>query len=658
MPFKVDHPSSPETSAQPLPVVVRNSWRDRVGVYLPLLLVLLCALAAVASYLQAINFQFVSDDLIYVADNHKLMRLPFAEVGRLFTERFNDYEFLPLRDFSYWLDMQISGTDPAVYRLHNFLLYVLCLPLIYYATSKLWRVFRPAEAERSVWVAAAVTGLFAINPAHVEAVVWVSGRKDVLAGFFSMFAICLAIRARAEVGINGKWAAASMLVLAAAVLSKGTAVMVAPVLSMFWLLFWLDVSRNDRKWSQLLWPVAALLQSAGMAMVFAENSTIKDPTELNLGMADRALTVTGNLARIIVSPEVRHFFYPGLDDPYHLGMLAGGALILVLSAAGAFLMLRRQSLAGTALVIFALLCVPYMQLIPYRTPSLIVDRYVFLAVWPVALLIVMFAWRFRPVVRNMILVVLALSWCVQTIERPRDWVSAESMIEADVRSLPGYYMPLFQKIMWLQLKHGRYDQARDAALQMADPEIRNNVVAMVESRRTIMVDGEKDGNAYDEIAGLRKFEASLVRLADRSEVNPAVRYVWKYSRFELADQWKYLAGIYPDDISARLNAGRMAMVIDADYDAAISNFRAVTASPRLPEYIRGSVHKDLGTALLYAGRVKEAEAELRTALDASPPDFRANCVLTDLYGRTGRTEDALRANKACNSRYWSEVSAR
>jgi hypothetical protein len=658
MPFKVDYPSATETPAHPVLVVARNSWRGRVRPYLPYLLVLLGVLAAVASYLQAVNFQFVSDDLIYVADNHKLMSLQLAEVGRLLTERFNDYEFLPLRDFSYWLDMKISGTDPAVFRLHNILLYLLCLPLVYFATLNLWRYFRPAEDERSMWIAATVTALFAINPAHVEAVVWVSGSKDVLAGFFSMLAICLALKAKDNYGINGKWAAASMLMLAAAILSKGTAVMMAPVVAMFWLLFWLDVSPNDRKWSRLLWPAGVLLQSAGMAIVFAENSTIKDPTELNLGMADRAFTVTGNLFRVIVSPEARHFFYPGLDDPYHLAMLAGGVLILALSAAGAFLVLRRRSLAGCALVVFVLLCVPYMQFIPYRTPSLVVDRYVFLAVWPVTLLLVMFAWRFKPIFRNAILVILALLWCAQTTVRPREWFSAETMIEADVRSQPGYYMPLFQKIMWLQLKHGRYDEAHDAALQITDPLIRNNVVAMVESKRRIMVDGEKDGNPYRDIAGLGKFEDALVGLADRSEVNPAVRYIWKYSRFELADQWKYLAGIYPDDISARLNAGRMALVIDADYDAAISNFRAVAESQRLPDYIRGSVHKDLGTALLYAGRVREAEAELRSALSASPPDFRANCVLTDLYGQTGRTDEAVRANKACNSRFWSEVSAR
>lgn len=623
----------------------------------PVLLVLFAAAVALGAYLQAIDFQFVSDDVIYIVDNHKLADLPISEVWRLLIERYNEYEFLPVRDFSYWLDMSMFGLNPAAFRLHNILLYVLCLPVVYLVTSGLWRYFRQADATNAPWIAAVVTALFTINPAHVESVVWASGRKDILAGLFSLLAINFAIKARQETGIRGSYAAASVLAFVVAMLSKATAVAVAPIVAILWVLFWLDISPKVRKLPTLVWPVFILLLAASMASIFAANSTIREPAEFDAGSVDRALTVTGNLARMAVSPEARHYFYSGLDDPFHVVMAVLGAAILVSAVAGGFMVLRRRSLAGMLLLIFVLLCVPYMQFIPYRTPSLVVDRYLFLAILPATLLLVSLAWRFKPVVRNSLLVIFALLWAQQTVERPRDWFSADTIIEADVKIEPGYFMPLFQKIMWLQLKRGEYLQARETAGRIDDPEIRNNVVALVESKYSLLNDPATADHHFDEVARLKQFETAMGRLSSRSLVNPSVRYVWKYSRFELVDQWKFLAGLYPQNIPIRLRTGRLIMYIDLDFAAAVPHLRLAAESGSIPSNMRGGVHRELGMALIYSGQLKDGESALRRALDAPQPDLQANCLLEQLYTQIGRSKEAFMAGAACPKYAQLEVAA-
>jgi len=146
----------------------------------PYALVLVSAMVAVGAYLQALNYPFISDDSIYIIENTKLSGLQLVNLWLIFAEPYNPLaEFLPLRDLSYWLDIELFGLNPSAFRLHNILLYLLCLPLVFATTLDLWRYFRPADSSSAPWAAATVTALFALHPAHVEAVVWISGRKDV-----------------------------------------------------------------------------------------------------------------------------------------------------------------------------------------------------------------------------------------------------------------------------------------------------------------------------------------------------------------------------------------------------------------------------------------------------------------------------------------------
>lgn len=84
-------------------------------------------------------------------------------------------EYLPLRDLSYWLDVQLWGRHPQPMRLVQLALYVVAIGLLRAA------LLRCLESRATAEVA---TGCFALHPAHVESVAWLAGRKDVLALLF------------------------------------------------------------------------------------------------------------------------------------------------------------------------------------------------------------------------------------------------------------------------------------------------------------------------------------------------------------------------------------------------------------------------------------------------------------------------------------------
>ena len=629
-------------SVPSLPVSCIRIWK-----FAPLVLVFISAVAAVCAYLQALNYPFISDDTIYLTNNPKLLGLHLTELWRLFAEPYNAYsEFLPLRELSYWFDFALFGLTPSVFRLHNILLYLLSLPLAYGAALSLWRYFSPADTASAPWAAAAITALFALHPALAEPVVYISGRKDVLSSMFSLFALWLAISARREYGLSAPHAAAALVALLAAMLSKATAVAVAPVIALLWVIFWRDIQVSNRRRFLLLWPLASLLLATCIALIFATAITTRVPFYFGFEAVTRSLAVLGWLARLAISPESRHSFYPVFEDPYLSVMVAIGVAVLAAVAAGMVMLLRKRSLEGFALGVFLLLCIPSLQLVPYAPSSLVADRFLALAAWPVVLLLVALSWRLKPMPRIILLFAIALPWGFQTMERPRDLRSFEAMVDADLRAYPGYYLPAAYKIVGAQLPQGLYRDAMKTANSITFPVFRDIAVNFVEADYAVHVGAIASGKPQEAMNLLWKLGLAFKQLPVQAKWNTPMQGVWLYCHNRLVFECEHLAKHFPDDILVHYNAG-LWMVDARKYKEAVAHLRVATESRRLPESVRGTAFQNLGLALLGSGQIAEAEFSLLTALKQPQPDMRVYCLLAMVYKQTGRLEEAARAETSC-----------
>ena len=621
----------------------------------PLALLLACAAIAVSFYLPALHYPFISDDSGYVTENTKLAGLHLTGLWRLFTGPYNDFsEFLPVRDLSYWIDITLFGLNPSAFRVHSIILYLLCLPLVYATTLRLWRYFRPRDAASASWAAAAVTALFALHPSHTEAVVWIAGRKDVLSGMLSMLALWLAVRAKREQEFSAPYAAATLFVLLAAILAKATAVAVAPVIAILWVIFWRDTPALERSRSLLLWPFASILLATGAALIFASIITTRIPLYFGIEAATRSLAVLGWLARLAVSPESRHFYYPVFEDSNLPAMVALGVVVLVAGVVGMVMMMRRLSLEGFALVVFLLLCGPLLQLIPYTPPSLVSDRFVFLAVWPAVVVLVAMTWRLKPVYRVAILLAIGLAWGLQAAERTRDWRNFEVLVDADFHAFPGYSMPAMYKSD-IQLSKGLIREAGETAAGITNPEVRNSMIKLVKAHQAV-TDADTVENADDAMAILLNFGLDLQQTPIQAQWNSPIGNIWRVNRKYLGYEWQKLAKRFPEDMLLRYNAGSSLLGIRS-YEDAIIYLRTATESQRLSALLRGTAYKNLGRALLESGHAAAAEAPLRAALEQSPPEWSAYCSLAEVYTRSSRFEEAASAEAGCHRRISNEGSA-
>lgn len=129
-------------------------------------------------FAHTLDFSFINyDDNDYVYDNYMVTRgLSWSGLIWAFTSNVQDH-WHPLTWLSHMLDCQLFGLQAGWHHATNLLLHLFNSILLYYflklATGYRWRA----------WLVAA---FFAVHPLHVESVVWVSSRKDVLSGFFFM----------------------------------------------------------------------------------------------------------------------------------------------------------------------------------------------------------------------------------------------------------------------------------------------------------------------------------------------------------------------------------------------------------------------------------------------------------------------------------------
>lgn len=253
-PRKTTKPSVPRTSGKAgLTGTVPWPWLAAIAI----------AFLAGALYLPALKNEFLVnwDEDIYILDNPHIRSLNLD----FFRWAILDYKtnlWHPVTWVSHAIDYAIWGLKPYGHHLTNILLHgvntgvvvLLTYRLILIADRKITEPDAPPhESARSALIASGIAGLlFGIHPQHVESVVWITERKDLLYALFYLLSMTAYIRyatTNPSGGINrtvllSRPYQASLLLFLLSLASKPMAVTLPVILL---LLDWYPLHRLERK---------------------------------------------------------------------------------------------------------------------------------------------------------------------------------------------------------------------------------------------------------------------------------------------------------------------------------------------------------------------------------------------------------------------------
>jgi tetratricopeptide (TPR) repeat protein len=119
------------------------------------------------------------DDEIYVTMNPAIAQGLTTNALRWSFTTFTGGNWNPLTWWSHALDIQLFGMNPAGHHATNLAFHIINALLVFFLFRRL-----TSDSSKSCMVAA----LFALHPLHVESVVWIAERKDVLSAFFGLCA--------------------------------------------------------------------------------------------------------------------------------------------------------------------------------------------------------------------------------------------------------------------------------------------------------------------------------------------------------------------------------------------------------------------------------------------------------------------------------------
>ena len=138
-----------------------------------------------ALYGVTVYYGFVWDDFTYVVRNYRIRGLDWIHIQEVWTNTFLGH-YAPVQHTFLAVVYFFSGLDPIGYHLGQLLVHAGCVCLLYCILEKM-------ESPR---VALAATLLFAVHPANIETVAWISETKSTLAFLFFLLSFWFFMRLR------------------------------------------------------------------------------------------------------------------------------------------------------------------------------------------------------------------------------------------------------------------------------------------------------------------------------------------------------------------------------------------------------------------------------------------------------------------------------
>ena len=321
-----------------------------------LIVYLVLTALTLAVFGQVYQFDFVTfDDPVYVTDNLNVQSGLTAKAVRWAFSTTHAEFWHPLTWLSLMLDNQLYGLNAGGYHVTNLLLHILSTLLLFWLFNRM---------TGAIWKSAFVAALFALHPLHVETVVWITKRKDVLNTFFSMLTLCLYVYYAEKPAI--KRYLLILLCFACALMSKPMAVTLPAV--MLLLDYW-PLKRFERQKESLLsWQFREKAPLFILSFIFTM-ITILAQYNKHIKIVDHPLD--SRLANAVVSfvlylektfwPEGLAAFYP-FPDSLPVWQILGAAILILMITVAAWTARKRSPYLLVGWLWYSITIIPVLDI--------------------------------------------------------------------------------------------------------------------------------------------------------------------------------------------------------------------------------------------------------------------------------------------------------
>jgi tetratricopeptide (TPR) repeat protein len=339
------------------------------------------------------------DDQLYVQDNPYIRSFSWSNVKTLFTQSYFK-NYAPLHVLSYQLDYHFWKFRPDGYKLVNILLHILNSILVFFLIFEWYQTYA---------VALTAAAIFAVHTIHVESVVWISQRKDVLSTLFFFLSLYAYSRFRKKISRSSScsssssespdpgpsscsstsswssswrwpwpWYAASLLLAALALLTKAVTVTIPLVLVLYELC--LTKKEDPIRWKEII-PFFLLSGLLAVATYWAQTAEvlhyIGDSFLLSLLLTVKILILYLGKLVLPVGLSSRYVFYVSkVSDIFTPSFFLYAVLLLLFLGGLVFLWLRQKRDLAFPGFWFLITLLPVANIIP--TSTQMADRYMYL----------------------------------------------------------------------------------------------------------------------------------------------------------------------------------------------------------------------------------------------------------------------------------------
>jgi tetratricopeptide (TPR) repeat protein len=609
-------------------------------------------------YLPVRSNGFVNyDDPDYVTSNpHVQSGISWENLKWAFTTG-HASNWHPLTWVSHMLDWQMFGAHAAPQHL---------VSLGFHAANTLLLFFLLLKITGGLWRSAMVAVLFALHPAHVESVAWISERKDVLSAFFWM----LTLITYAEYAIKRS---SRTLETAHRNYSAGQGLPPLLYYGLSLVLFMLGLMSKPMvvtlPFVLLLldyWPFARVLEYGGKFKRMTVFSLIIEKTPFFILSAlssyitfvvqrkGGAVSTSISLAGRIANAAISYVRYIGeMLWPHHLSVLyphpghwpltqiiIAVALLLFISALVVMLMRKRPYLAVGWFWFLGTL-VPVIGLIQVGVQSM-ADRYTYI---PFIGLFISVVWGAADVFTEIykaqpmagliskaasIFAGLILLICASlTSNQIRYWRNSETLFQHAVSVTKGNY--LAYNNLGFYLSHDG-----------------KPLEAMENYRKSLEINPNYEdalNNMGYALAGLKKPVEAIPYYLAALRIRPKHTEVHNNLGNAFADlgqidkameQYRMVLSEQPDHVDAHNNLG-IALAMKGQLDVAIGHFHeAIKNRPG-----DAGAHSNLGNAFAAQQKFKEAMQEYEACLRLKPDDAQAHNNLANVLAEEGLVKESI-----------------